>query len=238
LIKINLVREGRTVRGAGAAAPSGGPSVAAGGSNLNNILVIAGVFLGVLIGGGWWFLKNNTLKERQETVGNKQAEADRLQAIIKQVDDYTKRKESLQKRIDLINQLKQNQKGPVKIMDRVSQDLPDLVWLDRMTMSGGLVTIGGRGLNPNAIANFVDNVKNDPLFEEPELSSVTQMSAVPPVYGFDMTFHFTYAPKGETTGTAGATSTSGTTGTTGTSGTNKTSTTATNTTTTTGTVKK
>jgi len=229
LIKINLVREGRTVRGAGAAAPSGGPSVAAGGSNLNNILVIAGVFLGVLIGGGWWFLKNNTLKERQETVGNKQAEADRLQAIIKQVDDYTKRKESLQKRIDLINQLKQNQKGPVKIMDRISQDLPDLVWLDRMSMSGGLVALAGRGLNPNAIANFVDNVKNDPLFEEPELNAVSQLSAVPPVYSFDMTFHFTYAPKADTTGTAGATSTSGTTGT---SGTNKT------TTTTTGMVKK
>ena len=232
MIKINLVREGRTVRGAGAA-PTGGPAVAAGGSNLNNILLIAAVLLGALIAGGWWFLKNSTLKEKQETVQNKQAEADRLQAIIKQVDDYTKRKESLQKRIDLINQLKQNQKGPVKIMDRVSQDLPDLVWLDRMTMSGGLVTIGGRGLNPNAIANFVDNVKNDPLFEEPELSSVTQLSVVPPVYGFDMTFHFTYVPKGETTGTAGATSTSGTTGT---SGTNKTSTAAT--TTTTGTVKK
>jgi Tfp pilus assembly protein PilN len=234
LIKINLVREGRTVRGAGAA-PTGGPAVAAGGSNLNNILIIAGLLLGALLAGGWWFLKNSTLKEKQETVQNKQAEADRLQAIIKQVDEYTKRKESLQRRIDLINQLKQNQKGPVKIMDRVSQDLPDLVWLDRMSMSGGLVAIGGRGLNPNAIANFVDNVKNDPLFEEPELSSVTQLSVVPPVYGFDMTFHFTYTPKGETTGTAGATSTSGTTGT---SGTNKTSTTATTTTTTTGTVKK
>jgi Tfp pilus assembly protein PilN len=232
LIKINLVREGRTVRGAGAAAPSGGgPSVAAGGSNLNNILVIAGILLGVLLAGGWWFLKNSTLKEKQETVANKQAEADRLQAIIKQVDDYTKRKESLQKRIDLINQLKQNQKGPVKIMDRISQDLPDLVWLDRMSMSGGLVSITGRGLNPNAIANFVDNVKNDPLFEEPELNAVNQMTAVPPVYGFDMTFHFSYAPKGEAAGTAGATSTSGTTGT---SGTNKTTTT----TTTTGTVKK
>jgi len=229
LIKINLVREGRTVRGGGAAAAAAGPAVTAGGSNLNNILVIAGILLGILAAGAWWWIKNSERQERRDTVASKQAEADRLQAIIKQVDDYTKRKDSLQKRIDLINQLKQNQRGPVKIMDRISQDLPDLVWLDHMTMSGGLVGIAGRGLNPNAIANFVDNIKNDPLFEEPALSSVTQLSAVPPVYGFDMTFHFTYTPKGETTGTAGATSTSGTTGT---SGTNKT------TTTTTGTVKK
>lgn len=225
MIKINLVREGRTVRGAGAAPTPAGLAPAAGG-NLNNILIIAGLALGIVAAGGWWFLKNRELTDRQETIVNKQAEADRLQAIIKQVDDYTKRKESLQKRIDLINQLKQNQRGPVKIMDRISQDLPDLVWLDKMTMSGGLITLSGRGLNPNAIANFVDNIKNDPLFEEPDVSTVNQVSATPPVYGFDMTFHFSYAPKGETTGTAGATSTSGTTGT-STSGTSSTSTTGT-----------
>lgn len=226
MIKINLVREGRTVRGAGAA-PSAAAAAAGGGGNLNNIIIIGGVVLGLLAAGGWWFVRNSALKERQDTVASKQSEADRLANIIKQVDDYTKRKESLQKRIDLINQLKQNQRGPVKIMDRISQDLPDLVWLDRMTMSGGQVTVVGRGLNPNAIANFVDNIKNDPLFEEPEVSAVNQVSATPPVYNFDMTFHFTYAPKGETTGTAGATSTSGTTGTSGTSSTS-----------TTGTVKK
>src|SRR5207244_6395939 len=173
-----------------------------------------------LIAGGWWFLKNSTLKEKQETVQNKQSEADRLQAIIKQVDDYTKRKESLQKRIDLINQLKQNQKGPVKIMHRVSQALPDLVWLDKMTMSGGLITIAGRGLNPNAIANFVEANKKDPLFEEPDLSSMNQVTVSPPVYNFDMTFHFTYAPKGEAGAPGAATGTgTGTTGTTTTSGT-------------------
>lgn len=213
MIKINLVREGRAVRGAGAA-PSAAAAAAGGGpSNLNNILIIGGLVLGLIAAGGWWFVKNSALKQRKELVANKQAEATRLQSIIKQVDEYTKRKDSLQKRIDLINQLKQNQKGPVKIMDRISQDLPDLVWLDKMTMSGGVITLTGRGLNPNAIANFVDNIKNDPLFEEPDLSAVNQVSAVPPVYNFDMSFHFSYVPKGETTGTAGATSTSGTSGT-------------------------
>jgi hypothetical protein len=40
-------------------------------------------------------------------------------------------------------------------------------------MSGGVIAIDGRGLNPNAIANFVENIKTDPFFEEPDLSSVT-----------------------------------------------------------------
>ncbi len=212
MIKINLVREGRAVRGSGAA-----PAVAAaagGPSNINGILVAGGLILGVLVGGGWWFLEKRTLAERQDTVAVKTSEAQRLEAIIKEVEDYQKRKDNLQKRIDLINQLKQGQKGPVRVMDQISRDLPDLVWLDRLTMSGGVISIEGRGLNPNAIANFVENIKSDPFFEEPDLSSVTSQaaSATTAVYTFSMSFKFSYAPKNEA-GAAGAATATGTSGT-------------------------
>jgi Tfp pilus assembly protein PilN len=202
---------------------------AAGPSNVNNIFVVGGLILGVLIAGGWWYLQKRTLAERQETVAQKQSEATRLEQIIKDVANYQKEKDNLQKRIDLINQLKQNQRGPVQLMDHLSQDLPDLVWLDRLAVGGGVVTIDGRGLNPNAIANFVENVKNDPMFEEPDLSAVTQVSSTPLVYSYNMKFRFTYVPKTDTaaagtaTGTSG-TSTAGTAATSGTSGTTGTAT--------------
>lgn len=184
-----------------------------GGGSANNALIIGGLVLGVLIAGGWWYMQKRTLAERQDTVAQKQEEAKRLEQIIKDVADYQKQKTSLEKRIDLIKQLKQNQRGPVQLMDRISQDLPDLVWLDRMTVSGGLVTIDGRGLNPNAIANFVENVKNDPMFEEPDLSSVTQISPTPVVYGYTMKFHFSYVPKGEAAAAGAAATGTSTTGT-------------------------
>jgi len=214
LIKINLVREGRAVRGTGAA-PTVAAAAAGGPSNLNTVLVAGGLILGVLVGGGWWLWEKRILGEKQETVAVKTTEAQRLEAIIKEVEDYQKRKYNLQKRIDLINQLKQSQKGPVRIMDQISKDLPDLVWLDRLTISGGVISIEGRGLNPNAIANFVENIKGDPFFEEPDLSSVTGQAAssTTPVFSFSMNFKFSYAPKGEA-GAAGMT----TTGTTGTAG--------------------
>ena len=70
--------------------------------------------------------------------GNYPGIATHDEAIIAEVEAFQRRKDSLQSRIDLINQLKQNQKGPVRIMDRISQDLPDLVWLDKMTVAAGL----------------------------------------------------------------------------------------------------
>ena len=51
-------------------------------------------------------------------------------------------------------------------------------------------------------------------------SSMNQVTIAPPVYNFEMTFHFTYAPKGEAGAPGAATGTgTGTTGTTTTTGT-------------------
>ena len=219
MIKINLVREGRAVRGAGGAAPAAATAVAVPGggtTNINNVLAIGLMIVGVLVAAGYWFIENRKLADRKETVRIRSEEAAKLEAVIKEVEAYQRQKDNLQKRIDLINQLKQNQKGPVRIMDRISQDLPDLVWLDHMGVASGRITINGRGLNPNAIANFVENIKNDPYFEEPSVGSVAQASVTPLVYSFDMDFAFSYQPKvpGAAPGTPGATSTTGTTTTT------------------------
>ena len=197
MIKINLAREGRAVRGAGAApaAVSGVPAVG-GGANLNNVLVAGLAIVGILIAIGYWFWMKRERDTRLETVAVREAEAKKLESIIAEVEDYQRRKDSLQNRIDLINQLKQNQKGPVRIMDQISRDLPDLVWLDTMTIDAGRIALAGRGLNPNAIALFIENVKNDPYFEEPRVGAVTQVSTSPLVYSFDMNFAFTYAAKG------------------------------------------
>ncbi len=213
MIKINLVREGRAVRGAGAAPATTAVSAATGSgpANINNVIIIGCIVLGVLTALGYWFWNKRELGQRQEIVAQRTAEAQKLEGIIKEVDEYQKRKDSLQQRIDLIKQLKQNQKGPVRIMDQISRDLPDLVWLDNMNISTGRVSLSGRGLNPNAIALFIENVKNDPYFEEPQVGTVTRASSTPLVYSFDMNFAFTYTPKNAAPATAGAgTTTDGT----------------------------
>ncbi|HEX7140115.1 MAG TPA: PilN domain-containing protein [Vicinamibacterales bacterium] len=216
MIKINLVREGRAVRGAtGAPAAVPGVAAAAGPGNLNNILVIGLVVLGAVISLGYWLYAKRNLANTEATMEQRKLEAQKLESAINAVNDFQKKKDSLQKRIDLINQLKQNQKGPVRIMDQVSRDLPDLVWLDSMNITSGHIALNGRGLNPNAIALFVANVKQDPFFEEPQVGTVTQAGLNPPVYTFDMDFGFTYTPKtpGQPSGAATSTSTTGTSGT-------------------------
>lgn len=182
------------------------PAVA-GGANLNNVLVASLAIIGLLLAAGYWFWQKRVRDDRLETVTQREADAKKLEDIINEVERYQRRKESLQNRIDLINELKANQKGPVRIMDQISKDLPDLVWLDNMTIQGGQVNLSGRGLNPNAIALFIENIKKDPYFEEPTVGGITEVGQNPLVYSFDMRFAFTYTPKGSAPAAAGATTT-------------------------------
>ncbi len=203
MIKINLVREGRApVRGTSAG--GGGGAAGGGAMNPNNLIIVALLVISILMAGGWFLVKKRELDSKLADMELKRVEAQKLEAIIKEVEAFEKRKEDLKKRIDTINELKQNQKGPVRVMDRISQDLPDLVWLDRLALDGAQkkIDLTGRGLNPNAIAIFIENIKADPLFEEPEVSNVTQAGSRgtgPDVYTFTMKFGFKFddAPPAE-----------------------------------------
>lgn len=214
MIKINLVREGKAVRG-GSGVAAAAPTVGGGaGTSLNNVLVIGLALVGLLAAAGYWFLKYSEKKSKQEQVASQRLVAQSLESIIAEVESYQRRKDALENRIKTINDLKQRQKGPVRLLDRISQDLPDLVWLDKLELSGALITVDGRGLNPNAIANFVENVKADPLFDEPEVQAINQQPGVGPnaqnVYNFQMSFAFTYTPPAA--GTPAQTTTAGTPG--------------------------
>ena len=191
MIKINLVREGRGPRAQ--AAP--GAAAAAGPANLNTVIMVGLVVAGLVLSIAYWFLAWRKLEAKKDLVTERTAEAQKLEAIIKEVDAFEKRKDSLENRIALINDLKRKQRGPVRIMDRISQDLPDLVWLDRMTLNGQRIQIEGRALNPNAVANFVENIKADDMFDEPEVSGLTQErvgKGGTTVYKYGMGFNFTY----------------------------------------------
>ena len=191
MIKINLISEGRGgVRGA-SGVPGAAPAAESAGS-LNNQLLAVLAIVGLPAGGGYWFLKNQKLTGLQAEVEVKRAEAAGLQKIIDEVEQFKARKAQLEQRIEIIGNLKKNQKVPVQIMDRISQDLPDLLWLDKLTLSGNNLSVEGRALNPNAVAIFTDNLKQDPLFDEPNVSQLTLQGQT--VYMFSMTFTFIPPP--------------------------------------------
>lgn len=186
MIKINLLSEGKRP-----AAVRKAKSVGGGSQEIALWMLLLGALFGVLAAGGYWWYLNGKLKEKQEEVAQAQKEVDALQAVIREVEDFKKKKKGLADKIAVINDLKSNQRGPVRVMDYISRALPELLWLDRMKMNASSIEIEGRAFNPNAVANFMDNLDKVPEFKEPVLKDT---SAQGNVYKFFITFDYSFVP--------------------------------------------
>jgi type IV pilus assembly protein PilN len=140
----------------------------------SRVLLTGAVLLGLLAYGIVYWIKDRQVKMEEGRVAAAEIEVQRLQAIIKEVEDFKAKKAALEHKIEVITQLKQNQQGPVRIMDMVSRALPELLWLDRLELSTSNLVLTGQALNTNAVAAFMDNLDDNPEFQEPVLRDVRQ----------------------------------------------------------------
>ncbi len=92
---------------------------------------------------------------------------------LKKVEDDRKaievlktKKAAFQKQIDIITTLKNNQQVPVRLLDEVSRNLPDFLWLVSMQEASNQLTFSGKATTPNAYANFYNNLDASPFFQE------------------------------------------------------------------------
>lgn len=190
MIKINLLPEAKPTK------KKKGVSALGGGERLNVILLVGAVVIGLLVIGVQWWIYRSQIKELDEKIRRDQLEVARLESILREVKDFEDKKAKLQKKVDLINQLKQNQKGPVRLMDEVSSALPDLLWLEKMEYKGATINLAGKALNPPAVANFLENLKKVSAFQEPKVQDISAASARgAALYNFSLSFVFSNIDK-------------------------------------------
>jgi len=189
MIKVNLLGEVKREKAARR------PLLTLAGANVNNYILLGCIVVAAAwVGFRWWKLSSQ-LSSIQEEVAVNQKEFDRLKPIIEEVESFKKKNAELKHKIEVIEQLKANQFGPVRIMDEVSKALPDLVWLTKMEMSGTTINLAGQALNENAVANFIANLASSPFFSEPTLKVMRQDQQN--VFSFDLSFGFTPTPRTE-----------------------------------------
>ena len=197
MIKINLLAEGKRP----AAVRKIKPSQLLEGKDFGLWLLAAGLVLGLGAVGLLWYLRHNTIVENDQKIVEAEKEVEELSSVIKEVDDYKSKKGELERKIKVINDLKLNQRWPVKVMDNISRSLPELLWLDHLTMSASAIEIDGRAFNTNAVANFIENLDKVPEFGEPTLKDTQEQAGG--VYKFVINLNYSFTPKEDKSGKPG-----------------------------------
>ena len=183
MIRINLLekREGATPGGGG-----GGPSFSVGVGP-----VAIGVIAIVLLSVGWlgyaWWDKTSRIEQLDTEIEVANATLKELEKALRKVDEFEAKKAALEQRVELISDLKRRQVVPVHLLDQVSRELPDFLWLSNMTETGGALRVTGKATTYNAVSNFYNNLKDSPNFQDVTLGTTRR---VPEGVSFQLSCRF------------------------------------------------
>jgi type IV pilus assembly protein PilN len=172
MIRINLLAEPKPSKGR-----SFKPKITMPGNVPQNLLMVAMVALTFVFVSWKWYSLRAEHADLADRIARAEAEKRRLEEIIKKGDMYKAQRDLLNKKINLITQLKKNQSGPVHLLDEISRKLPDFLWLDTMTENANSVSIAGKATTYNAVSNFYNNLTGSKYFDQVVLGPIASTSA-------------------------------------------------------------
>jgi len=140
-----------------------GPNV---GSLIFLILIIA-------LGAVFFFQKKAFDRENALLVRARQ-EKSQLQYVEAKLEEQRRARESLNQKIMLIESLNAQRDLAPRLMDEISRRLPDWVWLTEVVYDAKGLSIKGRALSNNLIADYISALEASPQVMNVNLVSSTQ----------------------------------------------------------------
>jgi type IV pilus assembly protein PilN len=165
MIKVNLLKDQATRTRKGFSTPQ----VSRVGLIFLAIAVLAAGAMGA-----WTYYIHQQIQTGAERRDNLRREEIRLQALKKEIAQFEKLKQSRQSRIDVIEQLKANQTGPVLLLNKVLQSIPrdGAVWLSSLTQKADSIKLIGYTQHPEMIPDFMSNLMTCGIFQSVDLESL------------------------------------------------------------------
>jgi Tfp pilus assembly protein PilN len=185
MIRINLssLAPPKTKRGGRRAAAA----VSAPGEGSSTV-VLALVFVGILavaiMGSYLLVTRENTRLEKELKVAL--AENQKLSEVKAQYEASKRKADMFERRVKIIDDLKEAQKGPVNLLNLVADTVnkTDAVWLESMTSDGRNLTFVGTALSADAVADLMANLRKTGAFKSVEIKETSQDAAVKEVQAF------------------------------------------------------
>jgi len=148
------------------------------------VLLIAGA-----VNGGYWYTLDRE-KKAIEVQSRLAEQKNRELADIKvRYMERQRQAELYKRRVDVIDQLRNNQTGPVALLSMIADTVnrTEAVWLNSMQDQGANVAIDGTALSSDAVANLISNLQKTGFFRNIEIRESYQDEGVKDMQAFQFT---------------------------------------------------
>src|SRR3984893_6230967 len=187
MIRINLLgaQKGKNKRSAAA----GGSGIEVGDVGSTKLKVLVVLVLAALVNVGYWYQldkEHRDIATKMEVAMRKNAELADVKARYlerqREADNY-------KRRVDVIDQLRAAQAGPVDLLNTVGQTVnnTEAVWLNSMKDQGASIDIDGMALSTDAVASLISNLQKTGHFTNIEIKETFQDDTYKEMQAFNFT---------------------------------------------------
>jgi type IV pilus assembly protein PilN len=187
MIRINLLgqQKGKNKRSAASAAAV--MEVGDVGSPKLKILVV--LVLAALVNVGYWYQldkQHRVIAANMDVAMRKNAE---LADVKARYLERQREAENYKRRVDVIDQLRAAQGGPVNLLNTIGQTVnsTEAVWLNSMKDQGASVDIDGMALSTDAVASLISNLQKTGYFTNIEIKETYQDDTYKEMQAFNFT---------------------------------------------------
>ena len=187
MIRINLLgaQKGKNKRSAASAAAV--MEVGDVGSPKMKVLVV--LVLAGLVNAGYWYQLDKQHKDiaaKMEVALRKNAE---LADVKARYMERQREAENYKRRVDVIDQLRAAQAGPVNLLNTIGQTVnsTEAVWLNSMKDQGTSIDIDGMALSTDAVASLIANLQKTGHFTNIEIKETYQDDTYKEMQAFNFT---------------------------------------------------
>lgn len=135
------------------------------------VVVFGGVFTGMAF---YYISLNATITSREKERAAAMAEIARQDNMLREVKNVEDERKKVTDKIGIIEQLKKNQQGPVRLLDEISRAIPATADITSLTEASGNISLGGEAFSNEDVVKFVDNLKASAFFADVYLSETSQ----------------------------------------------------------------
>jgi Tfp pilus assembly protein PilN len=143
------------------------------GPSLGNL-----IFVLLVIGlGMFYFLQAKAFNRENTLLAKARQEKSQLQYVEAKLEEQRKARESLERKITLIESLNAQRGLAPRIMDELSRRIPEWLWLSEVVYDDKGIQIKGRALSNNLISDYIGSLEASPQIMNVNLVSSTQKTA-------------------------------------------------------------
>lgn len=158
-------------------------------ANQQIIVMVATILVVLAAAGVIYYVTLGKISTTKQEIGRSEVELANLKKKIGEIDNLKKLQADVQKKLDILNQLRKEKTGPTNRLARMSDIVPDKLWLTKYQESGLKVSVSGLAYNEELIAEFMRRIESSQEFGNVELqvSEQQEISGVK-LKKFDLSF--------------------------------------------------